>query len=77
MITINNVVFVSTEEWKQTLLTVILVVYPHQLCSIWPSHFLKYDYKNQGDTWIQGCVSASPRPYGQSEENLMVSAGTE
>jgi len=56
-------------------LTVILVVYPHKLCSVLSAHFLKYDYKNQGNTGIQGRVSASPRPRGQSGETLMVSAG--
>lgn len=76
MITINNVIFVSTEEWKQTLIA-ILVVYPHKFYSILAAYFFKCGDKHQGDAQIQGCASTYTRPYGLSEGSPMVSAGTE
>lgn len=59
MITVNNNIFVSTEEWKQT---VTLAVYSHKLCSILSLQFLKYDYRNQGNTRTRGRAGASPDP---------------
>lgn len=67
MITINNVIFVSAEEWKQTL-TVILVLYPRKLCSVLLAHLFKYDYKNQGNTQMLGYIRASPGSCDQPKE---------